>query len=201
MLATLASSVGSIQVMDISNASKAGSTSPVTINAHKTDVVCVALSSQGNMVATASGKGTLIRLFDVNSRQLIIELRRGSDQAFINCISFNRDSAYICVTSDKSTVHVFALRNRSLNRRSTFAKAGKVGAFREYTGSQWSFCQICLPYEAANSKCFFGQLANCVVAVCQDGTFHKYLVNYKQDSTPRRTEYGVFLNLGGEGDF
>ena len=34
-------------------------------------------------------------------------------------INFSNDSAYLCASSDKGTVHIFALRDTSLNRRST----------------------------------------------------------------------------------
>ena len=36
------------------------------------------LSPDGNFLATASKKGTLIRIFDIKEKKIISELRRGS---------------------------------------------------------------------------------------------------------------------------
>lgn len=34
-------------------------------------------------------------------------------------ITFSADSAFLCASSDKGTVHIFAIKNMSLNRRSS----------------------------------------------------------------------------------
>ena len=43
---------------------------------------------QGSMIASASVKGTLIRIWDTVRRIMLVELRRGSDNAVIYCINF-----------------------------------------------------------------------------------------------------------------
>lgn len=35
-------------------------------------------------------------------------------------ITFSRDSEFLCASSDKGTVHIFALKDTQLNRRSTY---------------------------------------------------------------------------------
>ena len=40
------------------------------------------------MIASASEKGTLIRIWDTVRRVMLVELRRGSDNAVIYCINF-----------------------------------------------------------------------------------------------------------------
>ena len=43
---------------------------------------------------------------------------------FVYCsINFSHDSAFLCVSSDKGTVHIFALKNTSLNKRSRLVKS------------------------------------------------------------------------------
>lgn len=61
----------------------ATSTAPVCIPAHKNELACIALNQQGTRIATASAKGTLIRVWDSVSKNLLVELRRGSDQATV----------------------------------------------------------------------------------------------------------------------
>lgn len=57
------------------------SSAPFTINAHQSEIACVALNQQGSVAASASRKGTLIRLFDTTTRDKLVELRRGTDPA------------------------------------------------------------------------------------------------------------------------
>ncbi len=56
------------------------------IAAHETDLACLALNMTGTRLATASEKGTLIRVYDTGSGDLLQELRRGADRADIFCI-------------------------------------------------------------------------------------------------------------------
>lgn len=35
-------------------------------------------------------------------------------------ITFSRDSEFLCASSDKGTIHIFALKDTQLNRRSTY---------------------------------------------------------------------------------
>ena len=60
-------------------------------------------------MATASDKGTLIRLFSTEDATAIQEVRRGSDKAEIYSISFDRYSKYLACSSDKGTIHIFAV--------------------------------------------------------------------------------------------
>ncbi|XP_067171175.1 WD repeat domain phosphoinositide-interacting protein 4 [Apteryx mantelli] len=59
---------GSLQLVDLGSAKPGTSSAPFTINAHQSEVACAALSPGGALVASASRKGTLIRLFDTHSR-------------------------------------------------------------------------------------------------------------------------------------
>ena len=48
-------------------------------------MACVSLNQPGTVVASASQKGTLIRLFDTQSKEKLVELRRGTDPATLYC--------------------------------------------------------------------------------------------------------------------
>ena len=72
--------------------------------------------------------GTLIRVWDTVSKQRIAEFRRGADPAQIYSIAFSKDSSFLAVTSDKGTLHLFALKDKLLNRFETHFKASKVSA-------------------------------------------------------------------------
>jgi len=68
-------------LQDLSVTEMGMSSAPQSISAHQGEVACLALNSQGTLVATASDKGTLIRVWDTAKRSLLVELRRGSDPA------------------------------------------------------------------------------------------------------------------------
>ena len=69
------------------------------------------MNHKGTMIATASTKGTLIRIWDAAKRLMLAELRRGTDQALLYCINFSPRDEWICCSSDKGTVHIFALQD------------------------------------------------------------------------------------------
>ena len=67
-------------------------------------------------VATASVKGTVIRVFDVSNPSkyaLLHELRRGMRRCVsISSLNFSLDSRFLCSSSDSKTVHIFKLTHR-----------------------------------------------------------------------------------------
>lgn len=77
------------------------------IPAHDSDLACLSLNASGTRLATASEKGTLIRVYDTSSGDQLQELRRGADKARIYSISFNAPSTLVACSSDKGTIHVF----------------------------------------------------------------------------------------------
>lgn len=83
------------------------------LTAHDGNIHCLALNCDGTRLATASEKGTLIRIFDTVSGDKLQEVRRGADRAAIYSIAFNGDSSFFCCSSDKGTIHVFAHKKPS----------------------------------------------------------------------------------------
>ncbi|KAF2868075.1 hypothetical protein BDV95DRAFT_157039 [Massariosphaeria phaeospora] len=79
------------------------------IPAHETPLRALALTAKGDMVATASEQGTLIRLWSFPSCTKLAEFRRGVDPSVIFSLAFSPLGSMVAVTSDKATLHIFNL--------------------------------------------------------------------------------------------
>ncbi|KAL5417333.1 hypothetical protein PMIN04_007788 [Paraphaeosphaeria minitans] len=99
------------------------------INAHTGHLRAVALNKTADKVATASEKGTIIRLYAVESGTKLGEFRRGIDEAAVFSIAFSPCDSMLAVTSDKSTVHVFDLPNGVQTTTHIDPKKHKYGIF------------------------------------------------------------------------
>ena len=77
------------------------------VPAHSTPLRALDLSRDEEVLASASEKGTLLRLWAISNCSRLAELRRGVDPAAIFSIAISPSSTYLAVTSDKSTLHIF----------------------------------------------------------------------------------------------
>ena len=79
------------------------------VEAHKSPLSHVALNNDGTLLATASDKGTIIRVFSVPGAQKLYQFRRGTYPSRIFSMSFNLMSSLLCISSATETVHIFRL--------------------------------------------------------------------------------------------
>ncbi|KKK13663.1 SVP1-like protein [Aspergillus ochraceoroseus] len=96
-------SPGQVQIVEL----ETGNVS--IIPAHSTPLRAMALSPDGEVLATASEAGTLIRIFSTSNCTKMAELRRGVDHALIFSLAISPSNNLLAVTSDKSTLHIFDL--------------------------------------------------------------------------------------------
>jgi WD40 repeat protein len=68
----------------------------------------------------------LIRIFDTDSGKILQELRRGSDQAEIYCLSFDPIYKFLASSSDKGTIHIFAIKSDVVLAASQNAKSHDI---------------------------------------------------------------------------
>jgi WD repeat-containing protein 45 len=139
-------------------------TKTIIISAHDSPIAAIGLNFEGTRVATASEKGTIIRIFDSDTGLVLQELRRGLDKADIYCLCFNLASEWLAVTSDKGTVHLYTLKKP--NNKSSLSFLGG------YFQSEWSFAQFRVP--DYRSICVFCASEPYTIAVfCADGSYYK----------------------------
>ncbi|XP_022666245.1 WD repeat domain phosphoinositide-interacting protein 2-like isoform X2 [Varroa jacobsoni] len=110
-------SMGEIQIFDTENIC-----AKIMIPAHNSPLAALAFNANGSLLASASEKGTVIRVFSVNDGSRIYELRRGLKRcATIYSLAFNVESTLLACASNFETVHIFKLDENS-------ASGGSSGA-------------------------------------------------------------------------
>ncbi|KAH8255715.1 hypothetical protein KR038_009177, partial [Drosophila bunnanda] len=86
----------------------------MTIKAHDTPLSALAFSPSGALLATASERGTVIRVFCVKNGQRVQEFRRGVSCVRIASLVFSANGDFLCASSNTETVHVFKIDARAV---------------------------------------------------------------------------------------
>ncbi|XP_065357041.1 WD repeat domain phosphoinositide-interacting protein 2 isoform X2 [Calliphora vicina] len=82
----------------------------LTIKAHDTALSALNFSPNGTMLATASERGTVIRVFCVKNGQRVQEFRRGVKRCVrIASLVFSTTGDFLCASSNTETVHIFKI--------------------------------------------------------------------------------------------
>ncbi|XP_057469269.1 autophagy-related protein 18c-like [Actinidia eriantha] len=98
------------------------------IDAHDSQIATLTLTMDGLLLATASTKGTLIRIFNTMDGTRLQEVRRGVDKAEIYSIALSPNVQWMAVSSDKGTVHLFSLRVSVVGEDSSWFSAAQSPA-------------------------------------------------------------------------
>lgn len=84
----------------------------IKIPAHQSTLSALCLNYSGTLLATASDKGTLLRIFSTDTGKPLQELRRGAEKADIYSICFDMQSKWLACSSDRSTIHIFSVKQK-----------------------------------------------------------------------------------------
>ncbi|QLQ81531.1 hypothetical protein HG537_0F02920 [Torulaspora globosa] len=89
---------------------------------HKGNITSLAVSYDGKLIATASDKGTIIRVVATgvdseydSTRPLLHEFRRGSRPCNVYQLVFNRHTTLLACVGDTDTIHIFNLNSTDGN--------------------------------------------------------------------------------------
>uniref|UniRef100_A0A061RD06 Wd repeat domain phosphoinositide-interacting protein 3-like n=1 Tax=Tetraselmis sp. GSL018 TaxID=582737 RepID=A0A061RD06_9CHLO len=190
------------------------------ITAHKNPLSQLALSLDGKVVATASEKGTLIRLFNTSDATQLQELRRGANAADIYSLALSRDAEWLACSSDKGTVHVFAAGANSRAAQAAQqqqrqlpeggaegeppAAPAKGSAFSfikgflpDYFSSEWSHAQFKARADTP-SKVGFGLQPNTILVITAAGDFYKCSFDPAAGGQCKQEWYCEFLQQSEE---
>lgn len=178
------------------------------IMAHDSRIACFALTPDGHLLATASSKGTLVRVYNTIDGTLLQEVRRGADRAEIYSLAFSSTAQWLAVSSDKGTVHVFSLKVNSASAgndkprsasdpnlavtQSSTSLSFIRGVLPKYFNSEWSVAQFRLP-EGSHYIVAFGHQKNTVVILGMDGSFYRCQFDTVNGGEMTQLEYHNFL--------
>ncbi|KAM7275324.1 hypothetical protein ACFE04_017190 [Oxalis oulophora] len=196
------------------------------ISAHESHIGCFTLTMDGLLMATASRKGTLIRIFNTLDGTRLQEVRRGLERAEIYSIALSRNVQWLAVSSDKGTVHIFSLRVRVASEDSTSATLSSAlfnqnsstsldgflspstptnpntplsfmkGVLPKYFNSEWSFAQFNLPGYTQSIAAFGSH--NTVVIVGMDGSFYRCSFDSVQGGDMSQLEHICYLKADSQ---
>jgi len=172
VMATIGTETGEIQVLHVEDGDL------LSVKAHQGAVSCLSLSQDGSMVATASVKGTLVRVFDTKEGTLLYEFRRGTSASDINNIGFNCQGDLLMATTSSGTVHIYRLNKKSQNK--FYLKSlGFKG------GMDYSEAKIYLKSENQRYLAGFEGGSNNIIIVSYDGVVYRYKLDSTADSDIR----------------
>ncbi|XP_047323175.1 autophagy-related protein 18a-like [Impatiens glandulifera] len=174
--------------------------------AHNSRIACFALTNDGRLLATASSKGTLVRIFNALDGTLLQEVRRGADRAEIYSLAFSSGGQWLAVSSDKGTVHVFSLKvdsgsmgiERSSSEPQTFGPPATSslsfikGVLPKYFSSEWSVARFRIQ-EGSQYIVAFGHEKDTVVIVGIDGSVYRCQFDPVVGGEMTQLEYVNFL--------
>ncbi|KAM7501259.1 hypothetical protein LguiB_000163 [Lonicera macranthoides] len=179
------------------------------IMAHDSRIACFTLAQDGQVLATASTKGTLVRIFNTFDGTLLQEVRRGADRAEIYSLAFSSNAQWLAVSSDKGTVHVFSLKvnlgnfgDEMLNTKASDPNLGVTpstsslsfikGVLPKYFSSEWSVAKFHL-LEGSQYIVAFGHQKNTVVIIGLDGSFYRCKFDPVTGGEMTQLEYHNFI--------
>ncbi|KAG7459565.1 hypothetical protein MATL_G00212040 [Megalops atlanticus] len=97
--------IGEIIVYDANNLNTV-----TMIPAHDSPLAAITFNASGTKLASASERGTVIRVFTVPEGHRLLEFRRGMKRyVSISSLSFSLDAQFLCASSNTETVHIFKL--------------------------------------------------------------------------------------------
>ena len=154
--------------------------STFSIKAHENNIAYISVSYDGNLIATASEQGTLIRIFGTETGDKLQEVRRGKDKADIKHICFSSDYRFLAASNSKGTIHIWSLaptlkkliksvENEIENKKSELKLLpGFLGG--DFFGSELSFAKVRITDH--RSICCFGS-ENSIIIVSTNGKYYK----------------------------
>ncbi|XP_061556567.1 WD repeat domain phosphoinositide-interacting protein 1 isoform X4 [Phycodurus eques] len=115
--------MGEIIVYDANNMSTV-----TMVPAHDSPLAALCFNASATKLASASERGTVIRVFSIPEGLRLFEFRRGMKRYVnISSLSFSPDAQFLCASSNTETVHIFKLEQVGPSGDETASWSAYVG--------------------------------------------------------------------------
>ncbi|KAG7258539.1 hypothetical protein CRUP_015082 [Coryphaenoides rupestris] len=116
------------------------------IPAHDSPLAAVTFNTSGTKLASASEKGTVIRVFTVPEGLKLFEFRRGMKRyVSISSLSFSADGQFLCASSNTETVHIFKLEQHTPSQEEE-----ESPTWSAYVGKMFTAASTYLPTQVSD---------------------------------------------------
>ncbi|XP_046894384.1 WD repeat domain phosphoinositide-interacting protein 1 isoform X3 [Hypomesus transpacificus] len=133
------STIGEIIVYDANNLSTV-----TMIPAHDSPLAALTFNASGTKLASASERGTVIRVFSIPEGLRLFEFRRGMKRYVnISSLSFSPDAQFLCASSNTETVHIFKLEQHGASGEED------APTWSAYVGKMFSAASSYLPAQVS----------------------------------------------------
>ncbi|XP_029293039.1 WD repeat domain phosphoinositide-interacting protein 1 isoform X2 [Cottoperca gobio] len=113
------------------------------IPAHDSPLAALTFNSSATKLASASERGTVIRVFSIPEGLRLFEFRRGMKRYVnISSLSFSPDGLFLCASSNTETVHIFKLEQLG-------PSGGDEASWTAYVGKMFSAASSYLPVQVS----------------------------------------------------
>jgi WD40 repeat protein len=171
-------------------------------NAHKGNISVLSLNYDGSKLASTSDRGTIVRIFNTQTKSQIGEYRRGNTDANIFSLSFSYDSSLLGLTSDHGSCHIFSLKisksneNKDKKKTSSGVMGYLTGSFSFgvgkkisnalTVGQEYSWKKFEIPHKERSFIGFIKDDNNSVYIIDKSGNYIS--ANLMSEQTPKITK-------------
>ncbi|KAM3598186.1 uncharacterized protein V6R79_014688 [Siganus canaliculatus] len=119
-------------------------TTVTMIPAHDSPLAALTFNASATKLASASERGTVIRVFSIPEGVRLFEFRRGMKRyVSISSLSFSHDGQFLCASSNTETVHIFKLEQLGLSG------GDEAATWTAYVGKMFSAASSYFPAQVS----------------------------------------------------
>ncbi|EPY52423.1 WD repeat protein [Schizosaccharomyces cryophilus OY26] len=163
---------------------------PITLlHCHSSPVRCIEFHPDGHLIATASAKGTVIRIMSTSTGEKAMELRRGYIPASVVSIAFHSKKPFLACASENGTIHIYKLSKQnfsetthsptsSMSNSSSWSKFLKSNVTKPLEARR-EFATAKIPEASFCGKIIFSASKPHVQVISYTGQYYRFVVDFK----------------------
>lgn len=167
------------------------------IKAHKSPIFRMCLNNEGNLLATCSIKGTIIRIFSIPSGEKLYTFRSGFDNILNFCLNFSKDSKKLISTFNNGFLYIFNIKeelgdHNNENNQNIFLNLSKSILPKDLLGINWPYISYKLnDNKDINLVKFDNNDNNKAFCLTSNGVYYMLNINYNDKTIEKISEIKI----------